>query len=90
MSDNEEIGMSWTKILEKGAKFGAGWLLAFYLVYMMTNRIAPAIEAVSGQMLTHAIQTAEQRTALDKLITISRAYCINAAKNDMQRERCLE
>lgn len=76
-------------MVKEAAKFGAGWVLAFYLVYMMVNRVAPAIEAVSGQMLTHSIQTDEVRTALNRLIAIATADCVNAAKTNDQRERCL-
>lgn len=83
----KEVGVK--DVLQALAKFGAGWVLAFYLVYMMVNRVAPAIEAVSGQMLTHSIQTDEVRTALGRLIQIATADCVNASKTNEQRERCL-
>ena len=81
--------MPWKEFAEKLIKFGPAWLLTAYAMYMVLERVTPSVEALSSQMITHQAQTIELRITLDRLVQITTAGCVNAAKTSDQRERCL-
>ena len=80
--------LPWKDVINHTAKFGGGWLLAVYLVYSLLTDIKPSIASVAAQMQSHTLQTGELRASIDRLIQVTRAACVNAARTDTQRERC--
>lgn len=96
MADNSIVTVNgWKALL---ARYGPGAVAAGYLIYYLTQTQGTMLAQIRDNQMTQssAMQSiisghAEQQRSLDALVTISRANCVNAAKNDNAAvARCMQ
>ncbi len=96
MSDNSIVTVNgWKALL---ARYGPGAIAAGYLIYYLTQTQGTMLAQIRDNQMSQAsvMQSivsghSEQQRSLDALVTISRANCVNAAKNDNAAvARCMQ
>lgn len=76
--------------LKAVALIGLPSVLAGYMVWSTQETLAPTIISMRSDLQHHMRDIDELRKSLHGLIAITRASCVNAARTDDQRSRCLQ
>lgn len=95
MSENSIVTVNgWKALL---ARYGPGAVAAGYLIYYLTQTQGAAIAKIIDNQTSQATQLQAiisghemQQRALDALVIIARANCVNQGKDEAARSRCLQ
>ena len=94
MADNDVFAINGKSGLL--AKHGPWVAVAIYLIWNMAQGFGGKLEKIDLKLDQHEAQAAQSRAtiltqqhSLDTLVLIARASCVNAAKDEPSRLRCL-